>query len=262
MRLQFILLLVLVMVIGGILVHRAPWREPSRLAAHQHPQPSSEAGPADERLQRVETLLQELRAEMAMRPGNASPARSDLGDDVTRRLQKIEQLLSQRPGGRPIPEYDATNPQPTTSHPPPRSWGFEQAIGPPDTERGADAPTAWATREPDAGPEWLSVGFQNAVEIAEVRVRESFNPGAIIKVTAVINDQEHTLWEGVAHPGPAPRDFVVRVNEKISAQALRVHLDTALVTGWNEIDAVELVGRDGSRQWADSANASSTYAGR
>ena len=31
------------------------------------------------------------------------------------------------------------------------------------------------------------------------------------------------------------------------------------VAGWNEIDAVELIGRDGSRQWAKGANASSSY---
>jgi hypothetical protein len=32
------------------------------------------------------------------------------------------------------------------------------------------------------------------------------------------------------------------------------------VPGWNEIDAVELIGRDGSHQWAKQASASSTYA--
>ena len=41
----------------------------------------------------------------------------------------------------------------------------------------------------------------------------------------------------------------------------RVDFDRARVPGWNEIDAVELVGRDGSRQWATSAKASSSYAG-
>jgi len=39
-----------------------------------------------------------------------------------------------------------------------------------------------------------------------------------------------------------------------------VYLDRRRVPGWNEIDAVELVGRDGSRQWATSAIASSSYA--
>ena len=45
-------------------------------------------------------------------------------------------------------------------------------------------------------------------------------------------------------------------------QGVIVRLDTASVPGWNEIDAIELVGRDGSRQWAVAANASSSYAER
>jgi hypothetical protein len=48
----------------------------------------------------------------------------------------------------------------------------------------------------------------------------------------------------------------------IVAQRVTVYLDTTRVTGWNEIDAVELVSRDGSRQWAKSASASSYYGER
>ena len=40
---------------------------------------------------------------------------------------------------------------------------------------------------------------------------------------------------------------------------MKVYLDTKRVAGWNEIDAVELIGRDGSRQWAKGASASSSY---
>src|SRR5687767_15043253 len=137
MRLQLILLLVLTLIIAGALLRRAQRHGPSHLAAPHHAQPPPDAVLPEERLQQIEALLQELRAEMPMRTGNATAVRSDPGDELTRRLQKIEQLLSQRPGGRPIPEYDATNPQAPTSQSPPRSWGFEQATGPPDTERGA-----------------------------------------------------------------------------------------------------------------------------
>ena len=42
---------------------------------------------------------------------------------------------------------------------------------------------------------------------------------------------------------------------------IRVILDTKLRTGWNEIDAVELVGPDG-RAWATDAHASSNYGQR
>ena len=74
-----------------------------------------------------------------------------------------------------------------------------------------DARTAWAPREQNAGHEWLAVDFAQAVDVAEVRIRETFNPGAISKVTGVVNGQELVLWEGNATGGAAPRDFVVPV---------------------------------------------------
>lgn len=100
------------------------------------------------------------------------------------------------------------------------------------------------------------------MEISEVRIRESYNPGAISRVSATINGQEVGLWEGITTGGPAPRDFVVPAPPGFMSQFITIYLDTARVPSWNEIDAVELVGRDGSRQWASSAAASSTYADR
>jgi hypothetical protein len=143
-----------------------------------------------------------------------------------------------------------------------RSWGQEQATGAPDTHSAGDIPTAWASLEPDGGPEWLTAGFDNSTEISEVRIRETYNPGAISKVTAFVNGSEVTLWEGTATGGQVPRDFVVKPPFRVNADSIVVHLDSARVAGWNEIDAIELVGKDGSRQWASSTSASSTYAER
>jgi len=141
-----------------------------------------------------------------------------------------------------------------------RSWGPEQATGAPNTMVAGDQPTAWAPLQQDAGPEWLRVEFGKAVEVAEVRIRETFNPGAISKVIAVDGGVERVLWEGVEEIRPAPCEFVVTAKGGISTRSIVVHLDTARVSGWNEIDAVELVGKDGSRQWAQSAVASSSFA--
>jgi len=143
-----------------------------------------------------------------------------------------------------------------------RPWGPEQATGAPDTHPAGDSPTAWAPLEPDAGREWLRVGFQRAVNIAEVRVRESFNPGAIIQVLAVSeDDQLHVvLWHGQDPTTEAPADFVLKPDADIVSKSVEIHLDTRDKGGFNEIDAVQLVGKDGSRQWASHATASSTYA--
>ena len=50
------------------------------------------------------------------------------------------------------------------------------------------------------------------------------------------------------------------VTEDLRARSLKVYLDTTRVPGWNEIDAVQLVGKDGSKQWASASSSSSSYA--
>lgn len=144
---------------------------------------------------------------------------------------------------------------------PARQWSPEQATGAPDTNTAGDLPTAWASMNPDAGPEWLQVEFGKPVEIAEIRIRETFNPGAITKVEAISADNKGTgIWEGTAEAKPAPSDMVVKPQSAIVSNKIKIHLDTTRVPGRNEIDAVELLGKDGSRQWAQAATASTTYA--
>ena len=143
---------------------------------------------------------------------------------------------------------------------PKREWGPEQATGAPDTMEAGDLSTAWASLEPDAGPEWLEVSFAKAVEIDEIRIRETFNPGAVCKITAFSNENvEIVLWEGVKNPILAPTDMVVWPVLGIKSDRIKIHLDTKRIHGWNEIDAVEIIGADGSRQWGMNATASSFF---
>ncbi len=60
----------------------------------------------------------------------------------------------------------------------------------------------------------------------------------------------------------APNEFEVTAEVSVVSKSVKVYLDTQRVTGWNEIDAVQLVGRDGAEQWASGASASSTYASK
>jgi hypothetical protein len=142
-----------------------------------------------------------------------------------------------------------------------RAWGPEQASGAPDTLTAGDQATAWASLAPDGGTEWLQAEFANAVEAAQVRVLENDNPGAVVKITGLTeNGAEVTLWQGEEAKLAVPADQVFNVPAGLRVRSVQVWLDTAKVPGWNEIDAVELIGRDGSRQWAKSTTASSTYA--
>ena len=146
---------------------------------------------------------------------------------------------------------------------PPREWGPEQATGAPNTPTAGDLPTAWASLHPDGGTEWLQVEFDKPVEVAEVLIRETFNPGAISKVVAVDTDnKETTIWEGQAPASAAPTEMVVKASSSVSSNKIKIYLDSNRVPGWNEIDAVQLVGKDGSCQWATTATASSSFAER
>jgi hypothetical protein len=144
-----------------------------------------------------------------------------------------------------------------------RAWGTEQLIGPPDTPTAGDQRTAWASATQDGGDEWLLLTYETEVEVAEVRVRETYNPGAVSKVVAIADDNtEVVLWEGEDPTREAPSDFVATPQVQARARQIRVTLDSDRVRGWNEIDAVELVGKDGTRQWVKAATASSCYADR
>lgn len=223
------------------------------------------------RLDGAEARLAQVESDALSEPVRFSPGLKRETPPSAERIAALEQhvralqlALDRQPIGLAIPEYDPTrsptNPQPAYNLPPKRGWGTEQVVGPPDTVRPGDAPTAWAPLKANGGEEWLAVGFDNAVDVAEIRIRETYNPGAISKVSAVVNNAQVVLWEGVAAPGTTPRDFVIPVPEGVPSDTVLIQFDTTRVDSWSEVDAVELVGRDGSRQWASSANASSTYA--
>jgi hypothetical protein len=144
-----------------------------------------------------------------------------------------------------------------------RSWGPEQVLGAPNTHAAGDISTAWAPLSSvGQGEEWLHVSYDRPVEISEVTVRETHNPGAISKITAMMPDgREVVVWVGTEPKAEAPVDMSFSVPQGVNANSVKVYLDRTRVPGWNEIDAVELIGRDGSHQWATSAKASSSFAG-
>jgi hypothetical protein len=139
------------------------------------------------------------------------------------------------------------------------AWSAVQMTGPPDTPIAGDLHTAWASASADMGEVTVEADFPVAVRPDAVRVHETYNPGAIARVAVRTSQGWVTVWEGRAHAGSAPRWFeppLATVDDSI--RTVLLVLDTNRVPGWNEIDAVELVG-DGRRQWASAARASSTY---
>jgi hypothetical protein len=147
-------------------------------------------------------------------------------------------------------------------NPPKRAWGPEQATGEPDTDGAGDIQTAWASASQDDQDEWLMLEYAEPVVPTAVLVHETFNPGALYRVTAYkLDGEEVEVWKGT---DPTPTDADRGVSEipvkiDFKTNRIRIFLASKAVPGWNEIDAVGLRSGKGTL-WAVAADASSTYA--
>ena len=62
-----------------------------------------------------------------------------------------------------------------------------------------DIGTAWASLTPDGQREWLELTYAEPVKAVEVYVYETYNPGAIDKVTLFDGaGREHVRWRTAA----------------------------------------------------------------
>jgi hypothetical protein len=144
-----------------------------------------------------------------------------------------------------------------------RNWGPEQATGAPNTPGAGDQVTAWAPRTQDGQKEWLELDYEASVTVATIQVYETYNPGALYRVTSVADDGKETeIWAG---QDPTPVGAPMGTSEIAAAgnpktNRIRIYLDSPRVPGWNEIDAVGLVDDGGKTHWAVKARASSSYA--
>lgn len=123
-------------------------------------------------------------------------------------------------------------------------WSALRATGEPDTypDHG-DIETAWAPLDEDAGIQWLDLEYEVPILITRVEIYETYNPGAIIGLE--IYDREggrHLAWEGSMEPARTARISTIDIDPDFPSDRIRIILDTRRVPGWNEIDAVALIG--------------------
>ena len=125
------------------------------------------------------------------------------------------------------------------------SFSANQATGAPNVDQFGDNGMAWAPKTPDAGIEWLDLKYPRPVYATAVRVRESCGSGAVIKIE-LFDEQgaPHTAWAG-NDPTTELNYLVVKLPKTAYKTAhVKITLATNVVPGWNEIDAVQLVGGD------------------
>lgn len=120
-----------------------------------------------------------------------------------------------------------------------------QATGEPNVPLPSDNVLAWATAGADDGEETLDLTFAQAVVPSGIAIYESYMPGAIIGISALdLNSNQWVpLWEGEEPTDEAERVFSPELTPpNFATDQIRIVLDTSLVPGWNEIDAVQLFG--------------------
>lgn len=145
------------------------------------------------------------------------------------------------------------------------SWGVEQLIGEPDTDGYGDNISAWASQTQDGQEEWIIVDFAEAVTPASIEVYETYNPGALTKVS--IFDplgREVVVWTGKDPTQPPAPGGVSKlaISTIWQTRQVKIYLDSLGTPGWNEIDTVGLVDTNGKTHWPINATASSAYGGR
>jgi hypothetical protein len=126
------------------------------------------------------------------------------------------------------------------------SWSARQATGAADTPEAGDIGTAWAAASADVEAETLVLVYAQPVNPTGIEIYESYNPGAVARIEVLDpnTDDWVVVWEGVAdtageeiavfRPQLTPVDF--------ATDQVRLTIDEPLIPGWNEIDAVKLIG--------------------
>ena len=125
------------------------------------------------------------------------------------------------------------------------SWSANQATGAPNVENYGDNGAAWTSKTQDGGIEWLDLKYPRPVYATQVRVRESCGSGAVIKIE-VYDEQggAHAVWQGNDPTTELNYLMVKFPKTTFKTDRVKVTLATNVVSGWNEIDAVQLLGTD------------------
>ena len=125
-------------------------------------------------------------------------------------------------------------------------WSAHQVIGLPDTEHCGDFQSAWASAGSDS-VEWVALKYSTAVHVTTVNIVQSFNPNQVVKVE--LNNAHGdvlAIYEKapIAVDQPCPYTLSIFIDQTSALyDAVRITVDQSILgLGWNEIDAVELIG--------------------
>jgi hypothetical protein len=125
-------------------------------------------------------------------------------------------------------------------------WSASSAVGAPDTNRCGDYQSAWATAGSDT-KEWLLVRYPVSVHVTAVNIIQTFNPNQVVLVELLDPfDRPLEIYDQppiqINQSCPYTLGIVVEKTER-RYDAVRITVNQGILgLGWNQIDAVELVG--------------------
>lgn len=115
----------------------------------------------------------------------------------------------------------------------------------PQAESGA---SAWRPAQPDAGEEWVKVGFETPMEIRQVVIAENFGAGCVTNVVAYdTQNKEYSLYKSkpeTSKRGAGMHRIWLPQLTAFKVSAIKVVVNTKLVAGWNELDAIGISSSD------------------
>lgn len=124
-------------------------------------------------------------------------------------------------------------------------WSAKQALGEPNVSAYGDNANAWAPSNNDAGKEFITLGFAKPVYATGVTIRETDGYGFVTSVDVIdTNNVSHNVWQGTDTGVDGKiNDFQVAWSRTTYlVKAVKISINTALHSGWEEIDAVQLHG--------------------
>lgn len=128
------------------------------------------------------------------------------------------------------------------------SWSAMQATGAPNVAQCTDSSSAWASADATEVAE-LTVSFETPVDAVAIRIHQTYTPGSITQVALVDAARGSVVpipnSADVPELEPCPRVFTVFVPDNLDigqVNGVVITVDQSIGGGWNEIDAVELIG--------------------
>ncbi|MEM0998341.1 MAG: OmpA family protein [Bacteroidota bacterium] len=128
----------------------------------------------------------------------------------------------------------------------PGQYAAKEALGPPSVALGfGESECAWTPgAQARAGGERIVLGFPSTPNVQQIIIHENLNPGGITDLILIdAKGRRHVVYTN-DRPGPlavASRVWNCGIElQKYKAEAIEIRLNTALVPGYNQIDAVGL----------------------